>query len=341
VIQLAPWISPQNADELIGAACHKTKLEIEQAIADHFPRLDVPSTLQAIGEATTMTSSEQKCALERIFVKSEREAEGLRSKIEPLAPERHALQCTIPQSTRDKLRFIQELLSHKIPSGDLAEILDYMADATIRQETKRGYRSTRPREERERGDANPRYIPADVEQAVRERDQHQCTFVSEGGRRCSARRFLELDHIVPVARGGQATIANLRVRCYAHNRYEAERAFGTEFMNDKREQSRQETAARRAQAAQARAEAESRAARALEVRALAEADAGVARAAATEKAQEEVIPWLRQLGVRVTEARKAAKLCEAIPNAPLEERVRLALSYFGKRPVSPSSAFVT
>jgi len=62
VIQLAPWISPQNAAELIGAARHKTKSEIEQLIADRFPRLDVPSTLQAIGEATRMTSSEQKCA---------------------------------------------------------------------------------------------------------------------------------------------------------------------------------------------------------------------------------------------------------------------------------------
>jgi 5-methylcytosine-specific restriction endonuclease McrA len=304
VILLAPWLSPENASDLIGAATHKTRSEIEQLIADRYPRLDVPSTLEAIGEATPMTSSEQKCAPGRISVKSELETGGLPSKIEPLAPERHALQCTIPQSTRDKLRFIQELLSHKIPSGDLAEILDYMADATIRQETKRGSRVTRQRRgEKDSGGANPRYIPVDVNRAVRERDQHQCTFVSETGRRCSARSFLELDHIVPVARGGRATIANLRLRCHAHNRHEAERAFGTQFMNSKIDAAN-ELSAKEARAKEARAK---------------------------EARANEVIRWLRQLGFRANEARSAAKLCESIPDAPLEERVRLALSSLGPR----------
>ena len=36
------------------------------------------------------------------------------------------------------------------------------------------------------------------------------------------------------------------------------------------------------------------------------------------------------LGFRADEARRAAALCEPIPNAPMEERVRLALSYFAK-----------
>jgi hypothetical protein len=39
-----------------------------------------------------------------------------------------------------------------------------------------------------------------------------------------------------------------------------------------------------------------------------------------------VIPWLRHLGVRVTEARRAAEHCDT-PDASLEERVRAALSF--------------
>jgi hypothetical protein len=39
-----------------------------------------------------------------------------------------------------------------------------------------------------------------------------------------------------------------------------------------------------------------------------------------------VAPWLRQLGFRADEVRRATALCEAIPDASLEERVRLALS---------------
>lgn len=45
-------------------------------------------------------------------------------------------------------------------------------------------------------------------------------------------------------------------------------------------------------------------------------------------AAEEVIAPLRTLGFRVDEARQAAALCEGIPEASLEERVRRALTYF-------------
>jgi Holliday junction resolvasome RuvABC DNA-binding subunit len=50
---------------------------------------------------------------------------------------------------------------------------------------------------------------------------------------------------------------------------------------------------------------------------------GRARAAA-----EEVIAPLRVLGFGAEEARHAAALCKTIPDAPLEQRVRRALSYF-------------
>jgi hypothetical protein len=51
-----------------------------------------------------------------------------------------------------------------------------------------------------------------------------------------------------------------------------------------------------------------------------------------ERAKEQdVVPWLRQLGFRAAEAREAAKLCESMPDAPLEERVRVALSSFHPR----------
>ena len=59
-----------------------------------------------------------------------------------------------------------------------------------------------------------------------------------------------------------------------------------------------------------------------------------ARDAAAEraKAAAEVIPWLRRLGFRADEARRAAAACESLPGAPLEERVRVALSCFAKPP---------
>ena len=68
--------------------------------------------------------------------------------------------------------------------------------------------------------ASGRSIPAAVRREVWTRDQGCCSYVDRHtGRRCSSRFFLELDHIVPVARGGAAEPADLRLRCAAHHRY--------------------------------------------------------------------------------------------------------------------------
>jgi len=80
-----------------------------------------------------------------------------------------------------------------------------------------------------------RTIPARVKRAVWERDHGQCTFVGAGGHRCSARELVEYDHVDPVARGGRATVAGIRLHCRAHNQHEAERVFGAGFVDDKRE----------------------------------------------------------------------------------------------------------
>jgi hypothetical protein len=216
--------------------------------------------------------------------------------VAPVAPERYALQLTIGKSTHDKLRYAQALLSHQIPAGEIAEVLDRALDALIGQLERRKFAATsqpRPRH----ASAGKRHIPAEVRRAVWARDGGQCTFMSETGHRCPARSRLEFDHSEPVARGGQATVANLRLRCRPHNEYAAECAFGSGFMHQKREQAR---------------------------------EAAAARAAAEEQAKEwDVVPWLRALGFRADEARRAASVCETIPEASLEERVRLALSCLG------------
>ena len=56
-------------------------------------------------------------------------------------------------------------------------------------------------------------------------------------------------------------------------------------------------------------------------------------------AAEEVIAPLRSLGFRKDEASRAAALCESIPEASLEERVRRALTYFRQpRPSAQAAA---
>jgi 5-methylcytosine-specific restriction endonuclease McrA len=71
-----------------------------------------------------------------------------------------------------------------------------------------------------------RHVAAAIARDVYVRDEGRCTFVSSDGRRCGERRFLEVDHVVPWATGGEQTAANLRLRCAAHNQLHAEQCFG-------------------------------------------------------------------------------------------------------------------
>jgi hypothetical protein len=108
----------------------------------------------------------------------------------------------------------------------------------------------------------------------------------------------------PVARGGEATADRMRLRCRAHNQFEAERTFGTEFMRHQRIAAAEARSIAKAHAAAVRAQA----------------------AAAEQAPERDVTPWLRQLGFRADEVRRAAARCAVIPDAPLGERVRLAVS---------------
>jgi hypothetical protein len=71
-----------------------------------------------------------------------------------------------------------------------------------------------------------RRIPAALRDAVFARDQGKCTYRGSEGRRCESSHNLQIDHIVPFARGGAASLTNLRLLCGKHNRLAAERIFG-------------------------------------------------------------------------------------------------------------------
>ena len=162
--------------------------------------------------------------------------EGPPAKLAPRAPERYGLQVTIDQATHDLLRRAQDLLSHQIPNGDLATVLHHVLEAAMPQLEKRKFGTARKPHRKVR--AKGRHIPMHVKNAVWNRDGGRCTYVAENGHRCESRRFLEFDREIPFARGGQAMVVNIRLRCRAHNQFEAGRTFGAAFMNARREERR-------------------------------------------------------------------------------------------------------
>ncbi|HEU5058398.1 MAG TPA: HNH endonuclease [Kofleriaceae bacterium] len=215
VVLLAPHLSVDNAEELVAEASGKSKAEIEILLARRAPREDAAERLERVAEQRELVQEPPD------------HANAFPARVAPLAPERFALQLTISEVTRQKLLRAQALLRHQVPSGDLAEVLDRALDALLDKVERTAFgKTSAPRNART--SRVKRYVPRDVRRAVVARDGERCSFVAEDGRRCEETGFLELDHLVPVAQDGEATVDNVRVLCRAHNQFEAKRILGPE-----------------------------------------------------------------------------------------------------------------
>ena len=160
-------------------------------------------------------------------VASAPERPAQRAVVVPLAPERYRVQFTVGEATHDKLRRVQELRRREIPDGDPGAIFDRAHTLLLEDVARKKVALTsRPRNGRASA-TRSRHIPARVRRAVWLRDGGRCAFVASAGRRCNERAYLEFHHREPYAIGGEATVANVALRCRLHNQYEGELAFGT------------------------------------------------------------------------------------------------------------------
>ncbi|MCX6130065.1 MAG: HNH endonuclease signature motif containing protein, partial [Proteobacteria bacterium] len=66
-------------------------------------------------------------------------------------------------------------------------------------------------------ESDSRYIPRGLKVLILKKADNRCMFIGTNGRRCSQTRFLEIDHIRPLARGGLTRLDNLQVLCKSHN----------------------------------------------------------------------------------------------------------------------------
>jgi len=70
-------------------------------------------------------------------------------------------------------------------------------------------------------------IPAALKRLVWSRDEGRCQYFDpQSGRKCGGVYFLDFEHLIPVALGGQNTADNLTLLCRNHNQYNALQVFG-------------------------------------------------------------------------------------------------------------------
>ena len=259
---LAPHLRPDNFETLVSRARHRSKREVEALVAELAPQPDVPASVRklplpkliaalpresplngaemtttaapatAIGSASQPEGSSIGSSPVTISHLSQSGATAAappptaRPVVAPLSPDRYRMQFTMSAPTHQKLRQAQELLRREIPDGDPDTIIGKGLALLLEDVARRKLAATAKPRPGCRPSTGSRHVPAHVKRAVWLRDGAQCAFLSARGRRCTERVFLEFHHREPYAIGGEATAANISLRCRAHNSYESELVFG-------------------------------------------------------------------------------------------------------------------
>lgn len=232
VCLLAPHLTASNHIDVLNAARHKSKREVELLVASVRPQPAVPSVVRKLPDHASSQGQKAAPSIVRtldnapIAIPAPTTHPAARSAVvAPLTPERYKVQFTVTRETYGKLRRAQDLLRHTIPSGDPAAIFDRALTLLLKDVEKAKLTAgARPRISAPPKEGS-RHVPAAVKRDVWERDGGQCAFVGTSGR-CTERGFLEFHQVVPFAAGGSATTENIQLRCRAHNGYEAEQFFG-------------------------------------------------------------------------------------------------------------------
>ena len=249
-VTLRPVLTPENLDEMVARAAHKSDEETRYLVAALQPRPAPREGIRRLPEPAPRPPEVRPVDIgaPAPLVEAEPEPFALaapppprlpgRPSLEPVSADEWSLRVTVDGAFREELETLKCLLSHKIPGGELSAVLREAVRCAIEKHGKRrgAVEPQRQRKPVATSPASPGHpgerepIPAAVKRAVWERDGGRCTFASPDGHRCDSRWRLELDHIRPSALGGPSTVANLRIRCRAHNALHAEETFGREHM---------------------------------------------------------------------------------------------------------------
>ena len=237
---LAPYLTDTNCEELLARATHKTKRELLVLVAEIAPKPDVAASIRKLPTPRQKPASEHRTSGDESTPSGKSptsepapapapEAADKPPIVEPLAPSRYRVQFTASAELHDKLQRLAALM----PGADLASMLETSVTEKLeRLEAKRLGKVKKPRKSLEDADTSPgvRGIPAPVRRFVWERDQAQCTFERDDGRRCPERRGLQFHHDDPYGLGGDRSADNVKLLCHPHNLYMAEMDYGKDKM---------------------------------------------------------------------------------------------------------------
>jgi 5-methylcytosine-specific restriction endonuclease McrA len=231
VVELARVITPENSADVLPRFFHRSKQEAKAVAVEICPAAVVPrrevvtKVVTELPRAAPFHPGETPLTAQPAPAPAEH-----RDSTEPLTPNLQRLHMTVSKQFLDKLDAARMGQGHAQPGASAEKVIEAALDLLLAQQAKRRAEVKKPRQN-PRPAKNPGHIPAAVKRAVWSRDDGKCTWPLDSGGTCGSTLRLEIDHVVPRARGGPSTIDNCRLTCRVHNQLAARQVYGDDWMN--------------------------------------------------------------------------------------------------------------
>jgi hypothetical protein len=206
VAMLKPHLTPENHTEVLKAACHKSKRDVEVQMAALAPRADSRPVVRRLPSADRNEPADRPARLldvsdDVVTPPPARPVATPVTVVKPIAPERYVIKVTVSAEAHARLRRAQDLLQHRSPGADPAVVIEQALSLLVeRLEREKAARVSRPRPRAEAAltsvdarKSDSRHIPAEVRRSVWTRDGGRCAFEGTRGR-CTETGRLEFHH---------------------------------------------------------------------------------------------------------------------------------------------------
>jgi hypothetical protein len=176
---LAPHLTPENHEDLLRSASHRSKREVEVLVARGFPLPAVPDSVRKVrapalpssatfAQGAVATSEEGAAQALSLVARAEAgtsepwistgsntleplasmgtapsASAARRPGVRPLAEDRYEIRFTAPASTCEKLKLAQDLLRHSVPSGEMAAVIDRALTALLEDVARNKFAATK------------------------------------------------------------------------------------------------------------------------------------------------------------------------------------------------------
>lgn len=231
---LAPRLTPENHSSLIRAALRLSQREVEALVARVSPTAERAERIRPLGPrpsapqnpAGGLFDSPPSSGPPSLASMLPTAAESPDSAPpQPAPPLRVEFTFTADDALAREVEDARSLLRNKYPFCRLEDLFREAVRALLERLDPGRRPSPKARPGARKGWS--RRVPPAVRAYVWKRDKGRCAYVAPDGTRCTARAFLELDHVRPWSLGGPSDDPrNLRLLCHNHNMDSARRVFG-------------------------------------------------------------------------------------------------------------------